>query len=41
MMLLGQQHGKKINEMTKDVVGLFYTKDNLDWDKVIDYVSKK
>lgn len=32
---------KKINEMTKDVVNLFYTKDNLDWDKIIDYVSKK
>ena len=32
---------KKINEMTKDVIDLFYTKDNLDWDKIIDYVSKK
>ncbi len=32
---------KKINEMTKDVVNLFYTEDNLDWDKIIDYVSKK
>lgn len=32
---------KKINEMTKDVVELFYTKDTLDWDKIIDYVSKK
>ncbi|MFA6529027.1 MAG: PmeII family type II restriction endonuclease [Candidatus Gracilibacteria bacterium] len=32
---------KKINEMTKDVVDLFYTKDDLDWDKIIDYVSKK
>lgn len=32
---------KKINEMTKDVVNLFYTNDNLDWDKIIDYVSKK
>lgn len=31
---------KKINEMTKDVVNLFYSEDNLDWDKVIDYVSK-
>ena len=31
----------KINEMTKDVVDLFYTKENLDWDKIIDYVSKK
>jgi len=32
---------KKINEMTKDVVTLFYTKNNLDWDKIIEYVSKK
>ncbi len=32
---------KKINEMTKDIVNLFYTKDNLDWDKIIEYVSKK
>jgi site-specific DNA-methyltransferase (cytosine-N4-specific) len=30
----------KINEMTKDVIELFYTKNNLDWDKIIDYVSK-
>ncbi len=32
---------KKVNEMTKDVVDLFYTKSTLDWDKIIDYVSKK
>lgn len=32
---------KKINEMTKDVIDLFYTKDSLDWNKIIDYVSKK
>ena len=32
---------KKINEMTKDIVELFYKKDNLDWDKIIEYVSKK
>lgn len=32
---------KKVNEMTKDIVNLFYTKDDLDWDKIIDYVSKK
>ncbi len=31
----------KINEMTKDVVNIFYTKNILDWDKIIDYVSKK
>lgn len=32
---------KKINEMTKDIVDLFYTKDNLDWNKIVEYVSKK
>lgn len=32
---------KKINEMTKDVIDLFYHKNTLDWDKIIDYVSKK
>lgn len=32
---------KKINEMTKDVIDIFYTKNTLDWDKIIDYVSKK
>lgn len=32
---------KKINEMTKDIVKRFYTDDNLDWDKIIEYVSKK
>jgi len=31
---------KKINEMTKNIVDLFYTKNNLDWDKIIEYVSK-
>ncbi|UMX48261.1 MAG: cytosolic protein [Candidatus Nealsonbacteria bacterium DGGOD1a] len=31
---------KKINEMTKDVVDIFYENDNLDWDKIIDYVFK-
>lgn len=31
---------KKINEMTKDIIDLFYTRNNLDWDKIIDYVSK-
>ncbi|MDP2641702.1 MAG: PmeII family type II restriction endonuclease, partial [bacterium] len=34
-------YAKKINEMTKEVVELFYTGDSLDWDKIIDYVSKK
>ncbi len=32
---------KKVNEMTKDVVNLFYIKNNLDWDKIVEYVSKK
>lgn len=32
---------KKINEMTKDVIDLFYSNNNLDWDKIVDYVSKK
>ena len=32
---------RKINEMTKDIVNLFYSKDTLDWEKIIDYVSKK
>jgi len=32
---------KKINEITKDIVELFYTDNNLDWDKIVDYVSKK
>lgn len=30
----------KINEMTKDLIDLFYTKNQLDWDKIVDYVSK-
>ena len=34
-------YAEKINEMTKDIVELFYTKNWLDWDKVIEYVSKK
>lgn len=32
---------KKINEMTKDIIDLFYTKNTLNWGKIIDYVSKK
>lgn len=31
----------KINEMTKDVIELFYTKNNLDWNKIVDFVSKR
>lgn len=34
-------YSKKTNEMTKDIVKLFYTKSDLDWDKIVDYVSKK
>ena len=34
-------YSKKVNEMTKDIVSSFYTGDNLDWDKIIEYVSKK
>lgn len=36
-----QLYAKKINEMTKDIVGLFYTRNNLDWNKIVDCVSKK
>lgn len=32
---------KKINEMTKDLMDLFYTDNYLDWNKIIDYISKK
>ena len=32
---------KKINEMTKDLIDLFYTDSSLDWNKIIDYISKK
>ena len=34
-------YAEKINEMTKDIVELFCTKNRLDWDKIVDYVSKK
>ena len=34
-------YSKKVNEMTKDIVNHFYTDDNLDWDKIIEYISKK
>ena len=26
--------------MTEDIVKLFYSKSNLDWDKIIEYVSR-
>ncbi|MCA9352487.1 TdeIII family type II restriction endonuclease [Patescibacteria group bacterium] len=32
---------KKINEMTKDLIDLFYIDDSLNWDKIVEYVSKK
>ena len=31
----------KVNEMTKYIVDSFYTKNMLDWDKIIEYVSKR
>jgi len=31
---------KKINELTKEIVQNFYKKNMLDWDKIIDFVSK-
>jgi len=39
-VIFKELYTEKINEMTKDVVELFYTGHNLDWDKIIDYVSK-
>ncbi len=33
-------YAKKVNEMTKDIIELFHTKNMLDWNKIIDYVSK-
>jgi len=32
---------KKINEMTKDLVNVFYANNTLDWSKILDYVSKE
>lgn len=34
-------YARKINEMTKDVVKFFYTRNDLNWNKIVDYVSKK
>lgn len=34
-------YAKKINEMTKDLVNSFYTGNSLDWNKIVDYISKK
>ena len=33
-------YGKKINEMTKDIIELFCNNDSIDWGKIIDHVSK-
>lgn len=33
-------YAKKVNEMTEDIIELFHTKNMLDWNKIIDYVSK-
>ena len=38
--LFKKLYTEKINEMTKDVVEVFYTKNNLDWDKIIEFISK-
>lgn len=38
--LFKETYVAKINEMTKDLIELFYTKNNLDWDKIVEYVSK-
>lgn len=32
---------KKINAMTKDLIDSFYIDDSLDWNKIVDYTSKK
>ena len=37
----GNLYIQKINEMTRDIVDLFYSGNNLDWDKIIEFVSKK
>lgn len=34
-------YSQKVNELTKSVVELFYTKNILDWDKIVEYISKK
>jgi len=34
-------YAEKINEMTKDIVELFCVKNRIDWDKIVEYVSKK
>ena len=31
----------KVNEMTKDLIELFYTKNQLDWEKIVEYISKE
>ncbi len=34
-------YSQKINEMTEDIINNFCIKHMLDWDKILDYVSKK
>lgn len=31
---------KKVNEMTKDIVDMFYKENELDWNKIIEFISK-
>ena len=31
----------KVNEMTKDLIELFYTKNQLDWEKIVEHISKE
>lgn len=38
--LFKETYTAKINEMTKDLIDLFYSGDKLDWDKIVEYVSK-
>jgi site-specific DNA-methyltransferase (cytosine-N4-specific) len=33
-------YAKKVNEMTKDIFGIFITKNELDWNKIVEYISK-
>jgi len=34
-------YAKKVNEMTRDIINHFCTNNVLDWDKIVEYVSKK
>ena len=39
--LFKETYINKVNEMTKDLIELFYTKNKLDWDKIVEYISKE